>query len=165
MIGDDEHIILDSGTTTLHVAKHLHNRKRLTIITNDMNIASELRDAPGVKVIVPGGTLQRGTYMLNGMFTQNILQTLHVQKVFIGIPAVHPLHGLTHSEIEFVYTKQLMIKAAKQIIVTADHTKIGKISLHTVAPAQSIDMIITGKETSDANIKLFKEAGIDMIRV
>jgi DeoR family fructose operon transcriptional repressor len=163
MVGDNEHIIIDSGTTTLHIARHLHNRNGLTVITNDMNVASELRDAPGVTVIVTGGTLYRGTYMLNGMYTQNILQTLHVQKAFIGTPAIHPTHGLTHPEAELVPTKQWMIRSAGQVIVTADHTKIGKLSLHTVVPIQTIHTVITSKETLDSQLFLFKEAGITVV--
>jgi DeoR family fructose operon transcriptional repressor len=164
LIGNDEHIIIDSGTTTLHIAKNLHNRTGLTIITNDMNIASELRDAPGVTVIVTGGTLRRGTYMLNGMFTHNMLQTLHVQKAFIGIPAIHPVHGLTHSEADFVSAKQWMIKAAKQVIVTVDHSKIGKLSLHNVMPTQSLHIVITGEEAPDTQLQPFKDAGITIIK-
>jgi DeoR family fructose operon transcriptional repressor len=163
LIGDDEHVIIDSGTTTLHIAKNLHDRSRLTIITNDMNVASELRDATGVKVIVTGGTLTRGTYMLNGMYTQRLLETLHVQKAFIGTPAVHPLYGLTHPEAELVPTKQFMIQAAKQIIVVADHTKIGKVSLHTTLPVQKIDTVITGIESNELHLQSFRDTGVEVI--
>lgn len=164
LVQDGEHIIIDSGTTTLHIAKHLHNRKELTVITNDMNIASELKDAPGVDVIVTGGSLRRGTYMLNGMFTQSILHNVHVQKAFIGIPAVHPIHGITHPEIEFVLTKQLMIKAARQVIVTADHTKLSKLSLHSVAPIHAIHTLVTDDEAPETQLQLFQAADVEVIK-
>lgn len=165
MIEDGEHIIIDSGTTTYHIARQLHNRSRITVITNDMNIASELKDAPGVKVVVTGGTLYKGSYMLNGIFTDQMLQSVHVHKAFIGTPAIHPVHGLTHPEEELVPTKQWMIKCAQQVIVTADHTKIGKISLLTVAPIHKIHTFITGREAYDPQIQQFRDAGVQVLTV
>lgn len=164
-IDDGDNVIIDSGTTTLHIARHLHDRKDLTVITNDMNVASELKDAPNVQVIVTGGTLYRGSFMLNGMFTEMALKSMHVQKAFIGTPAIHCVHGLTHPEVELVPTKQWMIKVAQQVFVVSDHTKIGKISLHTVSPIQDIHTFITGSEAFDPQIQQFKEAGIHLITV
>lgn len=165
LIEDGEHVIIDSGTTTLHIARHLHERTGLTVITNDMNVASELRDAAGVKVIVTGGTLYKGSYMLNGMFTDQVLQSMHVQKAFVGIPAIHPVHGLTHPEAELVPTKQGMIKVAQQVFVVSDHTKIGKISLHNVAAIQDVHTFITGEEAYDPQLQQFRDAGVRTITV
>ncbi|RAV19690.1 DeoR/GlpR family DNA-binding transcription regulator [Paenibacillus contaminans] len=165
LIEDGDHVILDSGTTTMNIARHLVSRSNLTVVTNDINIAAELRDAPGVNVIVTGGLLYRSSFMLNGMFTDQVLGTLHVQKAFIGTPAIHSKYGLTHPEAQLVPTKQGMIKAAQEIIVVADDTKIGKMSLHTVAPVESLHQFITGREASDAQIKAFRDAGVQVLTV
>ncbi|WJH32920.1 DeoR/GlpR family DNA-binding transcription regulator [Paenibacillus aurantius] len=165
LVEDGDHIILDSGTTTMHIARQLQNRTNITVVTNDINVAAELRDTPGVNVIVTGGLLYHSSYMLNGMFTDQVLGTLHVQKAFIGTPAIHAKYGLTHPEAQLVPTKQGMIRAAQEIIVVADDTKIGKVSLHTVAPASSIHRFLTGKEASEIQIKEFRESGIDIIQV
>lgn len=165
LIEDGDHIILDSGTTTIHIAQNIKDRSNITVVTNDMNVAAELRDAPGIKVIVTGGELYPSSFMLNGMFTDRVLEGLHVQKAFIGTPAIHPKHGLTHPEAQLVPTKQGMIAAAQEIIVVADDTKIGKVSLHTVAPIQSIHTFITGEEASESYIKLFKDIGVHVIAV
>lgn len=165
LIEDGDHVILDSGTTTMHIARHLVSRSNLTVVTNDINIAAELRDAPGVNVIVTGGLLYRSSFMLNGMFTDQVLGTLHVQKAFIGTPAIHSKHGLTHPEAQLVPTKQGMIKAAQEIIVVADDTKIGKMSLHTVAPVDAVHQFITGREASGAQVKAFRDAGVQVVTV
>lgn len=163
LIEDGDHIILDSGTTTLHIAKQLVHRSNITVVTNDMNIAAELREAKGITVIVTGGVLYHTSYMLNGMFTDYILETLHVQKAFIGTPAIHAIYGLTHPEAQLVPAKQRMIRAAQEIIVIADDTKIGKVSLHTVAPPSSLHTFITGTEASDVQIRQLQESGIHVI--
>ncbi|MCK8486450.1 DeoR/GlpR family DNA-binding transcription regulator [Paenibacillus sp. MBLB2552] len=165
LVEDGENIIIDSGTTTLHIATHLVNRSNVTVITNDMNVAVELRDASGVKVILTGGELYPSSYMLNGMFTDHVLQSLHVEKAFIGTPALHPQHGLMHPEALLVPAKQGMIKAAGEIVVVCDHTKIGKLSLHTVAPNSSIHTLITGNAATDFDVKPFQERGITVHQV
>lgn len=165
LIEDGENIIIDSGTTTMHIASHLVYRSDITVITNDMNIAAELRDAPGVRVILTGGELYPSSYMLNGMFTDHMLKSLHVEKAFIGTPALHPQHGLMHPEALLVPAKKGMIAAAGEIIVVTDHSKIGKLALYSVAPNSSIHRLITGKEASDFDIKPFEDWGITVSRV
>nr|WP_275983526.1 DeoR/GlpR family DNA-binding transcription regulator [Paenibacillus hamazuiensis] len=163
LVEDGEHIIIDSGTTTLHIAKNLVHRSNLTVVTNDINVAAELRDAPGVKVTVTGGELYPSSYMLNGMFTDQVLRSLHVSKAFIGTPAIHPKHGLMHPEAQLVTAKQGMIGAAQEVIVVADETKIGKLSLHTVAPNSAIHTLITNKELPEYEAKPFRDAGINVL--
>lgn len=85
LVEDGENIIIDSGTTTLHIATHLVGRSDITVVTNDMNVAVELRDAPGIKVILTGGELYPSSYMLNGMFTDHVLNSLHVEKL-LSVP-------------------------------------------------------------------------------
>ncbi|NOU87887.1 DeoR family transcriptional regulator [Paenibacillus sp. LMG 31460] len=160
LVEDGEHIIIDSGTTTLHIAKNLVHRSNITVVTNDINIAAELKDAAGIKVILTGGDLYPSSYMLNGMFTDQVLNSLHVEKAFIGIPAIDPHYGLMHPEALLVPAKQGMIKAAREIIVVADDSKIGKLSLHTVVPNSSIHTLITGKETPEQELKPFQDYGI-----
>jgi DeoR family fructose operon transcriptional repressor len=165
LVGDGEHIIIDSGTTTLHIAKNLVHRSNITVVTNDINIAAELRDASGIKVILTGGELYPSSYMLNGMFTEHVLKSLHIQKAFIGTPAIHPKYGLMHPEAQLVVAKQEMIKVSQEIIVVADDSKIGKLSLHTVASSSKIQTLITGAEAPEYDIKEFRDSGIHVITV
>ncbi|NOU94310.1 DeoR family transcriptional regulator [Paenibacillus sp. LMG 31456] len=165
MVENGDHIIIDSGTTTLHIAKNLIHHSNITVVTNDINIAAELRDAPGVRVTVTGGDLYPSSFMLNGMFTDQVLRSLHVSKAFIGTPAIHPIHGLMHPEAQLVLAKQGMINAAQEVIVVADDTKIGKLSLHTVAPNSAIQTLITAKEITEFDKNQFQDSGLNVILV
>ncbi len=165
LVQDGDHIIIDSGTTTLHIAKHLVHHSNITVVTNDINVAAELKDAPKVKVILTGGELYPGSYMLNGMLTDYALKSLHVVKAFIGTPALHPQHGLMHPEAQLVPAKQGMIRAAREIIVVTDHRKIGKLSLHTVAPTKAIHTLITDEETGEEELRMFRDSGMTVYTV
>ena len=160
MVKEGEHIILDSGTTTLQIARNLVKRSNITVVTNDINIAAEFRDSKGIKVLVTGGILYPESFLLNGMFTNEVLKTLHVHKAFVATPAIHPKCGLTHFEEQLVPAKRGMIEAAQEVIVVADHYKIGGISLHTVAPPNKIHTLVTGTEATELQIQQFEEAGI-----
>lgn len=163
LVNDGDHIILDSGTTIPFIARHLLQHKNLTVITPDMNVAMELREAKDIEVIVTGGRLYRSGYVLNGIPTLDFLSTLHVQKVFLGAQAIHAKNGVTQTEIELVQSKRAMVKCGQQIIVCADSSKVGKTTLHTVVPIQEIHTFITGKEVHEAQLSQFTEQGVSVI--
>lgn len=160
LVEDGDNIILDSGTTTLRVAESIAHKKNLTVITNDINIAANLRFAKSIKVIVTGGILFPESYMLNGMITDEVLESLHVHKAFIGTPALHYQHGLTHFDEYLVPAKRGMIRAAKQVIVVADHTKIGRVSLHTVVNTKHVHDLVTGEEVDEHDIQKWRDEGV-----
>lgn len=160
LIEAGDNIILDSGTTTLHIAKSITDKQNLTVITNDINIAATLRFAKSVKVIVTGGVLFPESYMLNGMITDEVLSTLNIHKAFIGTPAIHHQKGLTHFDEYLVPAKRGMIRAAKQVIVAADHTKIGRISLHSVAGTKQLHDLVTGYELQEMDLERWHNAGV-----
>lgn len=164
-VEEGDTVIIDSGTTTQHIAKNLVNHKNITVITNDMNVAAELRYAADVTVILTGGELYTASFMLNGIYTDYVLNSLHVLKAFIGTPAFHPKHGLMHMEERLIPAKQSMIKAAQEIFVVTDHSKIGKVALHTYAPTNQIQNLITGQEVPDLDIEPFREEGINVFTV
>ncbi|WP_010531843.1 DeoR/GlpR family DNA-binding transcription regulator [Lentibacillus jeotgali] len=157
MVENGDNIILDSGTTTLHVAESIIDKENLTVITNDINIAAKLKSANSIKVIVTGGQLFPDSFMLNGMITDEVLSTLHVHKAFIATPALHHGKGLTHFDEQLVPAKRGMIRAAKEIIVVADHTKIGGISLHKIAEPKQINDLITGQEIEESYLNKWQD--------
>lgn len=162
MIQDGDHILLDSGTTTLHIAKSILDKKDLTVVTNDINIASTLRNQKDIKVIVTGGILFPESYMLNGKFTDDVLQSLNLHKAFVGTPAIHFQRGITHFDDQLVSAKQNMIAAAREIIAVADHTKFGRVSLHKVADVHQIDCIITDRHIDPEELQRWQDINMDI---
>lgn len=162
LIEDGDNIILDSGTTTLHIAKAIRNKRNLTVITNDINIAATLRFSSSIKVIVTGGVLFSESYMLNGLITDETLRSINIQKSFIGTPALHHEKGLTHFNEYLVSAKKEMIRAAKQIIVVTDHTKVGRVSTHSVASINNIDNLVVGREIEEADLIGWQNSGVQL---
>jgi DeoR/GlpR family transcriptional regulator of sugar metabolism len=165
-INSGEAIILDSGTTTLQIARTLNEMPQLqdiTIITNDVNIASVLRSNRNITTIVTGGTLFHDSFMLNGQIANDSLKQLSVDKVFIATPALNVEKGLTHFNELLITTKKNMIDASAKKIVVTDHTKIGRRALYTFLPLDQIDLLITDDQTDKKLMDEMYKNGIKRI--
>ncbi len=78
MVDDDDSLILTSGKTNMCIARKLINKKNLTVLTNDINIASELSVNSSIKITMPGGELNSGSMTLSGKLTEeNIKKFLY----------------------------------------------------------------------------------------
>ncbi|MDQ0217697.1 DeoR/GlpR transcriptional regulator [Peribacillus cavernae] len=156
LIPTNSNIILDSGTTTLEIAKEIKMRDDLTIVTNDLKIAAELLDCPS-QVICTGGSLQKGVGAMFGPHAQSILKQIRVDILFLGTHAIDLRAGLSAPTMEKALIKQMMIESASKTWVAADSSKFNKCSFSQVCPLQSVEAIITDSELSDTDEKLFNE--------
>lgn len=160
LIGDGQSIILDSGSTTLELVKYLKNRNRLNVVTNDVRIAIELVNAKSVQVMVSGGVLREGLYTLIGPHAELLLDNISVDFTFMGAYAVSEFGATTTSPFQ-VPVKRKMIKAARKVILLADHSKFGKRLFTRICSLGEIDEIITDNKL-DMEYKeyLEKETGV-----
>ncbi|WP_367079839.1 DeoR/GlpR family DNA-binding transcription regulator [Rossellomorea marisflavi] len=115
-------LFLDSGTTTLEIAKQIKEIEGLTIITNDIRIAFELLEAKS-KVMVTGGELQSEVGALFGPPAQEFLQGVHVDLFFLGAHAVEEQAGVTAPTYEKAAIKKAMLASAQQTWLVADSSK------------------------------------------
>ncbi|SHE64369.1 transcriptional regulator, DeoR family [Seinonella peptonophila] len=158
-----ETILLDSGTTTLMLAKRLVAMDNLTVITNDIKIAMLLSDNENIELVVLGGQRRKSVYSLTGPITENILQNLNVDKTFLGMDAVDMTKGMTNSNIEETRLKRMMIEAAGQTILLADSSKLDKVAFSKIADLDVLDVMITDDEQLDQqHVQMIQNLGIDL---
>lgn len=141
-------VLLDSGTTTLEIAKLLKRFNHLTVITNDIKIAVELMDSP-FEIIVLGGRLQTDVGALFGSLAEETLKNIHVDLLFLGAPAVHASFGITAPTIEKAALKRAMNKTAAQIILVADSSKFNQKAFSKVCGLEDVTTIITDTYLSE----------------
>ncbi|MET3696705.1 DeoR family transcriptional regulator [Bacillus oleivorans] len=152
LIKENSTIILDSGTTTLELAKILKDRSDLTIVTNDVKIANELLESSN-KIIVTGGELQQGIGALYGTATQEMLSIIHADIFFLGAHAIDLKHGVTAPTFEKSLIKQLMIKASEETWLLADFSKFNKKAFSKVCSLTEIEGIVTDSSIEPSIIK------------
>lgn len=163
MIRDGEAIILDAGSTTLQLARRLRGFERLTVVTNDLKIAAELADTPGLRVICTGGYVQPQVYSLHGEPAENVLQSLHVDLAFLGADAVDPQYGVMTRNLDKVRIKQLIIRAAARSVLLADHSKFGRRVFVRICPLHQIHLIITDEGLDPKMAQAVREAGVELM--
>ncbi|MFP7170930.1 DeoR/GlpR family DNA-binding transcription regulator [Terribacillus halophilus] len=142
-------ILLDSGTTTLEIAKLLKHKRNLTVVTNDIKIAAELMDSE-VKVILTGGEMQNNIGALFGPLTEQTLRNLHVDLFFLGAHAVHLQVGVTAPTFEKASIKKLMIESAQATWLVADSSKLDQKALAKVCDLEALSGVI-----SDSGIRSY----------
>lgn len=162
MVEDEDTIILDSGTTTLEIARHL-KAKNITVITNSIDIASELSSRNDIELIVTGGTLRVTTRAMVGNITESILKNFRVDKAFIGSNGISVEEGITTPNFPEAQTKKAMMNVANKVMIVADSSKFNQVSFSVICPIRAVTAIITSSDLETDIIKDFEEAGVKII--
>lgn len=142
LIEENSTIILDSGTTTLEIAKLLRYREDLTIVTNDIKIGNELIDS-SLRVILTGGELQPSVGALYGAITQNMLASINADIFFLGAHALDIPNGVSAPTFEKAMIKQLMKSSAERTWLLADYSKFNTRAFVNVCGLSDIEGVIT----------------------
>lgn len=160
LIDEGDTILLDAGTTTFEVAKELKTFSKLTVITNAINISQELLSHPGIEVMVIGGMLRKETLAMVGPVAEQSLSMIRVDKLFLAINGLDLEAGLTTPNLIEAATKRKMIKVAKQVILLADHSKVGKVSQARVADIAEVNQVILDNAVAEDILNQLKTMGI-----
>jgi DeoR family fructose operon transcriptional repressor len=165
LIENGDTILLDSGTTTLQLAKLLSAFTNLSVVTNSLLIAKELQHLPGIETLVTGGTLRKETIAMVGPIADHTLSMIRVDKAFVATNGLDVKVGLTTPNLIEAATKRSMIQSAKQVILLTDRSKFGKVSLAKFADVSDIHVCITDQGTPGAFVEQLESRGIEMILV
>jgi DeoR/GlpR family transcriptional regulator of sugar metabolism len=165
LIQDGETVFLGSGTTTLQVARNLHGKKNLTIITNAINVAQCLASSPDINVIITGGILRHSELSMIGYIVEQTLKDLHADKAIVSMRAVSVDEGLTNENLLETMTDRKIIEMAREVILVADHSKFGKVSTAVVAPVTAVHKVVTDTQTPQETIRSLCALGISVMQV
>jgi len=163
LIQDNDTILLDSGSTTIEVAKNLINFNHLTVITNALNIISQLKDYHNINLIVPGGILKPEALAFHGGPAEDSFKNYYCDKFFLGVDAIDITHGISTPTIEEAHLNKVMIKISNQVILVADSSKFGKKNLAFIAPVNIIHTIITDTGLPEEMKNSYENLGITVI--
>ncbi len=163
LVRDGDTIFLGSGTTVLEAARLLRGRRDLTILTNSLPVVNALAGDGGITIICLGGMLRESEFSFIGHITEQALAEVRADKVFVGTRAISLEHGLTNEYLPETMTDRAILKAGKEIIVLADHTKFGRASTVLLAPLESIHTIVTDDQTPQDFLEAVQARGIRVV--
>lgn len=162
LIEPNDCILIASGTTVLSLAKHIHPKSHLTVITAALNVALELIHHPGIEVIQLGGLLRKSSSSVTGVYAEKILDDFSCSKLFLGVDGIDTEFGLTTTNMMEAQLNRKMIAASQKTIVLADSSKFGKRGFGRICGLEDIEQVITDKGISDHMVKTLKEMGIEV---
>lgn len=163
MIEEGDSIILDSSSTSLMVAQELKDRKKLTVITNSLEVLIEFSKSKGVQVISTGGLLKSSTLSLIGKNAEKTLENFYVDKAIISCKGLDIKKGATDSSQDDAEIKRSMVSCSKQLILIADSTKFGTISFAKVLDFRRGDILVTDSLPDDAWKQRLAELGVIVV--
>jgi DeoR family transcriptional regulator of aga operon len=137
----------------------------LTVVTNALNIASELVIRPQIKLVVTGGVARPQSYELTGPLARAVLHEITLDIAVLGVGAIDPAHGAyTHDEDE-AGINRLLAEQATRVVVAADSSKVGRRAFARVCAIAAIDTLVTDRDIPSEALARFREAGVTVTTV
>lgn len=164
-VEDGDTLILDAGSTTYALALLLRTKQRITVVTNDLQIAVKLSSNPTINLICTGGKARPNVFSLYGSQVEALIKELHVDKAFLGADAIHSDGTVWNVNFEEVPIKQAMLHAAKQVFLLADSSKFVKTGFVKVCNLSEVDSIITDSGIPKESLEQFIALGSEIVVV
>lgn len=158
-------VIFDAGTTVLEVARRIPNDLPLTAITNSLPTAAALGEKEKVQVLVTAGEYRADTASLLGHFTTDFLEQLNADVVVLSSAVVNIAQGLSNFSVDSVAVKRTMIARARQVILVTDFSKFQQSALITVAPLESIQVLVSDDRMPLEMQDAIRQRGVQLILV
>jgi DeoR/GlpR family transcriptional regulator of sugar metabolism len=162
LVKNSEIIILDAGTTTERIVKYLGEKKDITVLTDGLNIAVETTRR-NIRTIILGGNIRNSTLGITGPDTIGMIEHYHADKLFLGVSAISAYKGLMTANRMEAEVKKSLIKSANQVIVVADHSKMGKTAFYSFGSLEDIEVLVTDRKTESKFVRELQDRDIEVL--
>ncbi|MBP1040319.1 DeoR/GlpR transcriptional regulator [Vagococcus sp. BWB3-3] len=166
LVKDGETVMIESGSTCTLLAEELaYNKNDITVITNSCFIASYIRKAESVKVVLIGGEYQKDSQVNVGPLVRKLISEFCVDKLFVGIDGFDKRRGFTGSDITRCDTANAMMSSANKTIVLTDSSKFSQVGVVSEFSFSDIALVYTDKGIPDDAATFIKQQKIELITV
>ena len=160
LVKDGDSILLDASSTAYYFAQAIQDRSRMRVVTNGLDVARLLAQNPSNTVILIGGVLSQDGSSVTGLFSEQIIEELHIQKAFVSSSGFSLERGLTEVHLDEAQLKRKAIESAHEVIALIDSSKIGNEDLTPFARVEQISRMITDAGVTPQWAQLIERAGI-----
>jgi DeoR/GlpR family transcriptional regulator of sugar metabolism len=161
MVQDGMTVMVDIGTSTLQLARHLHGRK-ITVVTTNLAVVEELLPDPDIELVLPGGVVRRNYRSMVGVLAEDSLRQIKSDILFLGTSGVDLEMGVWDTTMIEVPIKRLMIAGAGEVVLIADTAKFSMTGMVRVCGSESITHIVTDAPLPAACRSAVDAAGIEV---
>lgn len=160
LVQDGDAVVLGAGTTTQMLADHLVGVRDLTVVTNSLLVGEALARSPEAVVVMTGGSLRGANYGLVGSAAEQSLAGLRVRRAFLSGDGLTTARGLSNSDLAVAGIDRAIAQAAEEVLVLADHTKLGVDAMFQTVPADRVVHLITDELADPQILAEFIAVGI-----
>lgn len=161
LVRDGEVVLLDIGTTTMRLARHLRGR-RVTVVTSSLAVLDVLRNDPQVELLLLGGMVRRAYHSLVGVLTEEALGQVCADRVFLGASGVRRDGQVVDTTLAEVPVKRAMIAAAGQVVLLVDRNKFPGSGALRVCGPEEIDVLVTNTGADEDTLAACRAAGAEV---
>lgn len=161
-VNDGDTILISSGSTTLEFARRLVDR-RLTVITNALDVATTLLDRPGIELVVLGGVVRAGMHSTLGHLAELALRELRADALYMGIGAIGPDLALMNDSIPEILTDRALRRASRECVVLADATKFRSVAPAFVFEVDQVTTLITDGGVDPGDASALRARGVEVV--
>lgn len=162
LVGDGDALVVGAGTTTQAFARRLTRFTELTVVTNSLLVAAALVHARSVDVVVTGGSLRGSIHALVGSTAEQALGAVRSTRTFLSGNGLTAARGLSTPNVNVAGIDRALAAAAREVVVLADHTKIGVDAMMQTVPADRIDHLVTDELADPAEVAALRELGVQV---
>ena len=163
LIGDNDSIMIGSGTTVFELARTLHPSKHLTVITPAAKVTLELCNRPNIEVLQLGGVVRQNSSSVAGSYAERILEDISCGILFLGVDGIDMDFGFSITNLAEASLNQKMMECSQVLVIMADSTKFGRRGLGKICNFDEVGYVITDDKVHSGTVKLLEERGIKVI--
>jgi DeoR family glycerol-3-phosphate regulon repressor len=163
LIPNNASILINIGTTTEEVARHLGDHEGLLVITNNLNVATALYRHPSIEVVMTGGPVRRSDGAVVGTAAVELVRQFKVDYAVIGTSALDEDGSLLDFDPREVQVSRAIIENARQVILVADRLKIERSAPVRVGHLSEVDVFVTDRLPSPVLRALCEELGVRLV--
>ena len=157
-------IILDGGTTTLELAKHLPLELEATVVTHSPQIAVVFENHPRIEVILIGGRLFKHSMVSVGAAAIEAIGRIRADIYFMGVTGIHPRAGLSTGDLEESHMKRALSTSAAETHVLVTAEKVNAASPYIIAPLSAIDGVVVERRVPRSVLQTYTRMGLSVLR-
>ena len=163
-VKEGDTLYLDAGTTTYEIANQIKNLNDLTVITNDLEIASLLVNSD-VELFVCGGNVQKSTRSMYGMFANQMIENFRINLGFFGAMSIDNHYNILTPTMEKASFKRIVLDSCQRSILAVDDSKFNRKSFLKINNLNDYTGIVTNKKFTKEELKKIEASNIRLIVV
>lgn len=160
LIQPGQMVFLDGGTTTAAIARHLPRDIALTVATHSPTIAAEFEHHADIEVILIGGRLYKHSMVSVGAAAMLAIDALRPDIFFLGVTAVHAVHGLSTGDFEEAAIKRHISEASAETYLTVTADKLDRLSPCRIMALDKLSGLIVPADTDEAVLGPYRATGV-----